>query len=202
MAEQIRTIDYILSTIFPDGQGSGAITERDLRETVASIISHLEGGWVFYVDEARRLEVNAVAITGGTRTKILIDGAAAGTNLSQINLMGSTIWDVATSLMMPKLNCAYDIRLTFQVKTATPGTGNFIDIDLDIDSGGGGITIYDEIKLLAKGANQDHNLSVSLPLFTAAPFPTNGGAFFLTPNVNITLWDVRILIIKVYNPIV
>lgn len=201
MVDIVRTEAYLLGTLFKDGQLDGSITEQDLRDLIVSIRSNQGGGWSFYVDNVRAIEGNAVSISADARTQILCDGASSLSQNSEIQLLGSNIWDTTNNYITPELESAYDVRLTFECKTTTSGTGNYIEIELDIGTGGIGTgpVIYKEIKPLVKGANLIHNMAVSLPLFAKAPFPTTGGSFFITPNVALTLWNVRIYIVRVYK---
>jgi len=194
IAELTAAAEVIRDEVDKFGNTRGRVHAM-LKDMIDTYVSRNTGGYALYADGAREIEANAVAIAGSTRTKLLNDGASSVTNLKQINEM-TGIWDTVGNQINPTLESAYTIRLTYCIKTSTGGQGNYAETDLDI---GLPLPIFKEITPIVKGANLIHNVSIIIPVFTDVPFPANGGELFFFSNVAVTLWEVRILIIRHYK---
>jgi hypothetical protein len=165
-------------------------------------------GWGFYVDGTYISEATGMNITKDIRTKLENDGTSTLTNLSEINDLGSNVWNTTHDAINPRHNGdAYDVRVTFKTITSAGGAANFVNLELDIGSGGIGTgpVIWQESKPMLKGASVITPFSFSIPVFALPPFFSTdyssgqGGVFYVTSNVDITIWDIRIFIVRTYT---
>lgn len=198
MPDTKRTQSEILG-LLPDNT-TRLISPQDLRDTVVSQRANQGLGWEFHT-ETDVTESAAQSIAADTRTKIECDGVGTLSATDQNTDIGSAVWDGTNHKFVPELNSAYLFRITFRVKTVTAGN-NWVEVQLDIGSGGLGTgpVIWGTTCPLIKGPNIIHEMQYSIPLFAKAPFPTNGGTFFIESNVAITLWDVRVFFARIYKP--
>ena len=166
-----------------------------------STLAAVGSGWGFWVDGTYVSQGTALSVTASTRTKIENDGSSALTQTGYLNTLSSGIWDTTNDKFVPDQGDAYVVRLSFKCETASAGSGNYFDVELDIGSGGIGTgpVVWGDTTVLAKGSNVEHQFAYSIPVFALAPFPTTGGTFFITPNVNLDVWDIRFFVTRIYN---
>jgi hypothetical protein len=176
------------------------ISAQDLRDAIVSARANQGSGWEFYSDSIRTTQPTAQAISASTRTKILCDGLGAFTSTDQNADLGATPAWSGDSLQV-ELNSAYIVRLSFKIQTGSAGSNNYFETDLDIGSGGLGTgpVVWKQLDPLIKGSGIEHSVAYAIPLFAKDPFPANGGSFFLTSNVDVDLWDVRVLIARIHK---
>ena len=154
-------------------------------------------GWGFWVDGDYLTQASTpFSVSAATRTKLPNNGASALTNTDQLGTVPAGVWDTTNDKLVPELYQAYNVRVTFKCQTASAGSGNYVELDLDIGSGGVGTgpKIWASTKTLAKGQGIEHSMAFAIPLFALAPFPTTGGTFYVTPNVALDVWDIRIFV--------
>jgi hypothetical protein len=197
MADTKRTQTQIL-TLFADNQNR-QIGEQDLRDGVVSGRANQGDGWEFYSDSVRTTQGTAQQVTAATRTKLLCDGLGSFTTTTYNTDMEGPIW--TANQLNPILHSAYIFRLTFKCQTAAGGQSNYFELDMDIGAGGLGTgpVVWKTIETLVKGAGVEHAEQFAIPAFAEAPFPANGGSFWITPNVNLDVWDVRIFAARIYK---
>lgn len=165
-------------------------------------------GWAFFVDGTYLTEPTGLDISADTRTILENDGTSGLTHTEEINDMGSTIWNPTFNAINPKKNGdAYILRVTFKAQTASGASNNYVNLDLDIGSGGIGTgpVIWAESKPMLKGSSTTTPFSFTIPVFALPPFYSasytsgEGGVFYITSNVDITIWDIRIYINRTYS---
>ena len=152
-------------------------------------------GWAFYTEGTAITQGTAQPITAATRTQILCDGLGSASYDGQIQNMAQP-W--TNDKVTPELNCFYNIRLTFKGQIVSGGAGHYLTVELDIN-GGIGVT-WSGIDLFAKGADTEHSFQYSIPIFARSTFVANGGEFHVTPDVDMDLWDMRVLVNRTYIP--
>jgi hypothetical protein len=165
-------------------------------------------GWGFFVDGTYISEATGLDITKDIRTKLENDASSSLTNITEINDIGLNIWNNTHDAINPKhIGDGYDIRVTFKSITSAGGTGNYVNLELDIGAGGIGTgpVIWQESKPMLKGASVITPFSFSIPVFALPPFYSTdyssgqGGIFYITSNVDISIWDIRIFIVRTYT---
>ena len=165
-------------------------------------------GWAFFADGTYITEPTGLNILGNTRTVLENDGTSGLTNTSEINDLGATIWNPAFDAINPrKSGDAYTVRVTFKALTTSGAANNYVSLDLDIGSGGIGTgpVIWEESKPMLKGSSTITPFSFTIPIFALPPFYSasytsgEGGIFHIMSNVDITIWDIRIFIIRIYS---
>ncbi len=193
MADTKRTQTEILALLADNITGD--ISPQDMRDSVVSARANQGLGWAFYTEGTAITQGTAQAITADTRTQLLNDGLGGATHEGQIQDM-VTPW--SSNKLNVELDCSYSVRLTFKGEIATGASGEHFDIELDI-GGAIGVT-WSATSVFPKGANEPHGFEFSIPLFARSTFVANGGTFYVTPSVNMDLWDARVLVGRVYQP--
>jgi hypothetical protein len=193
MADTERTQTEILALLADNS--AGAIGPQDIRDSVVSARANEGAGWAFYTEGTAITQGTAQAITAVTRTQLLNDGLGGATHAGQIQNM---IVPWSSNKLNVELDCAYNVRVTFKGQIASGASGQYFTIDLDI-GGAIGITWAATI-VFAKGTAIEHAFEFSIPLFARSTFVANGGKFYITPSVDMDLWDARVLVGRVYQP--
>jgi hypothetical protein len=193
MADTERTQTEILALLADNTVG--AISPQDMRDSVVSARANEGAGWAFYTESTAITQGTAQAISASTRTQLLNDGLGAATHAGQIQDM---IVPWSSDKLNVELDCAYNVRLTFHGQIASGAGGEYFTAELDI-GGAIGVT-WEGTSVFPKGAGNDHGFEFSIPLFARSTFVANGGKFYITPSVDMDLWDVRVLVGRVYQP--
>ena len=193
MADTERTQTEILALLADNT--AGAISPQDIRDSVVSARANEGAGWAFYTEGTAITQGTAQAIAASTRTQLLIDGLGGATHAGQIQNM---IVPWANDKLAVELNCAYNVRVTFKGQIASGTAGQYFTAELDI-GGAIGVT-WSGTSLFPKGADTPHAFEFSIPLFARSTFVANGGTFYITPSVDMDLWDARVLVGRVYQP--
>lgn len=195
-----QTIDLGIQT--GDGKGDGIKTGgKKINDNFDEL--YLESIWAFFVDGTYLDLASGFVIAQDTRTKLENDATSL---LSADNQGGGIInglWNPTFDAVNPlKSGDAYDIRVNFMVETGSAASGLFVNLDLDVGSPSG--IIWEETKPMLKGANTMTAFSFAIHIFANPPFFSNdysngeGGVFFITANTNITIYDIRVFIIRTH----
>ncbi len=193
MVDTERTQTEILALLADNS--SGDISAQDIRDSVVSARANEGAGWAFYTEGTAITQGTAQAITASTRTLLLNDGLGSATHAGQIQNM---IVPWSSNKLNVELNCAYNVRVTFKGQIASGAGGEYFVAELDI-GGGIGVT-WSGTSVFPKGAGIEHGFEFSIPLFARSTFVANGGSFYITPSVDMDLWDARVLVGRVYQP--
>lgn len=156
-----------------------------------------DSGWGFWVDGTYLAQATSpFSVSADTRTLLPNDGTSGLTNTGYTGNMKSDLWDTTNDCLKPVLGKSYDCRLTYKVQTASGASGNYVQLELDIGAGGIGTgpVIWSQTQPLLKGANTANSMSYAVTVFALAPFPTTGGTFYVTSNVAVDIWDIRMLV--------
>ncbi len=193
MVDTVRTQTEILA-LLPDNS-VGAISPQDVRDSVVSGRANQGGAWAFYTEGTAITQGTAQSVSADTRTQLLNDGLGAASHEGQLQQMASAWVD---DKIVTEINCGYVIRLTFKAQIGSAVGGHYITTELDI-GGAIGVT-WAGIDLFAKGANVEHAFQYSIPLFARSTFVANGGTFYVTPDTDTDVWDMRLLVHRIYRP--
>ena len=193
MTDTKRTQTEILALLADNT--TGEISPQDIRDSVVSGRANQGLGWAFYTESTAITQGTAQAIPADTRTMLLNDGLGPASYDGQIQDM-TPAW--VTNKVRTELDCAYNVRLTFKAQIASGSGGHYLTTELDIN-GAIGVT-WASLDVFAKGAGVEHAFQYSIPLFSRSTFVANGGEFHVTSDVDTDIWDVRILIGRVYQP--
>jgi hypothetical protein len=172
------------------------VRDVDLNEIKEKHNSYLNSlGWVDYRDTLNT-ESNRQNLTAGSDQKITIN---AGTSLlSYAPTDGEGLWDSVNNKIQPiNLGDAYNIRIDFKA-TISSNDGYF---EFALIVGGTIGKAFGEMKVFPKGFNVIHNFSIDFPVYALDTFLTNGGEIVINPSHTMTLFDKRIIIIKVVHGI-
>ena len=153
-------------------------------------------GWTLQ-DDAAHTSAAPLAIAATTRQLMTIDGFGSGTNTTYRPAIMENIW--ANDRINPIVEGeTYSLRLDFILRPSVT-TAGYATLDLDIGSGSQ-INIVSRRIDLSKGSGVEHDISVAFPIFCLATFNANGGRFFITPTINVDLYDKSIFIERSYVP--
>lgn len=174
--------------------GVGVLRKLTLSE-VDTTVETPWTGWEHSVDSTYT-SGSPLSITGGTRTKVTIDGAGTASENSYLPEEASALWNVGNNTFDPVyVGDCYDVRLQF--KCSTTNSGDYVDCDLDI--GGSLGVILAETRPILKASDATNTVVFSWPVFTMDTFLANSGEFYITPSANTDFWDFAITIIKTHN---
>ena len=193
MADPKRTQTEILALL--DDNVTGDITPQDMRDSVVSARANQGLGWAFYTEGTAVTQGTAQTILADARDQMMNDGLGAATHAGQIQDM-NVPW--VNDKLVVELDCSYSVRITFKGQIASGAGGEHFVIELDI-GGAIGVT-WSATSVFPKGANEEHGFEFSIPLFARSTFVANGGTFYITPSVDMDLWDARVLVGRVYQP--
>jgi hypothetical protein len=191
MADTERTQTEILALLADNS--AGAISPQDIRDSVVSARANQGGGWGNYLEGTAVTQGTAQAISASTRTQLLSDGLGLGSDESQIQDLG-TVWH--DDHLHLELNNAYNVRVTFKSQVAAAGSGHYFTLELD----DGVRVIWSELNVIAKGAGIEHAHSFAIPMYVWPDLVANGGAFYLTPSVDIDVWGAGVFVNRTYQP--
>jgi hypothetical protein len=170
------------------------VRDADLNEIKEKHNSYLNSlGWVDYRDTINT-ESNRQNLTAGSDQKITIN---AGTSvLSYAPTDGEGLWDSVNNKIQPiNIGDAYVIRVDFKA-TISSNDGYF---EFGLIVGGTIGRAFGEMKVFPKGLNVIHNFSIDFPVYALDTFLPNGGEIVINPSHTMTIFDKRIIIIKVVH---
>jgi hypothetical protein len=153
-------------------------------------------GWAQYADN----EYTSSAKRGflsTTRTKVTIDGIAAGTDTAGLPSGVTALWDTTNDFVIAEnANDAYMIRLCFSVESSGGGTADrYMEIELDV--GGSSGTIVKNSHLLIRGTEQ--RMHSNFITFANSDFVANGGTFYITCSAAMDIWDMQVLVVRTHR---
>jgi len=196
MADTVRTEDYLLESIFQDGQDPSSITAQDMRDLIVSIKYLNGGGWEFHLDGEYTVGSPKV-ISAGVRTQITIDGVAGDFGHPATTHGVGHFWDTTLNKVVAQnLNSFATGRVSFVAKSVASPTNRF---ELEVDVVGGSFPIiYQDTGVLAKGAGVDQGFNFIIPLFVGPEFLINGATAFITPEEDMSFHTHAITINRTY----
>lgn len=161
-------------------------------------LPYIQAGWSNYAD-SQYTSGSPLAVSGGVRTQITINGLGSATNTSLANGMHADVWSGNTFRPSDIGEC-YNLRLTCIVTQATSGTGTYVTFEMDIGTQGVPFIAATESVSLLKGQGVPTQMTISAPFFTLDTFGRNGGKLYITPSVDITAWSFALFIQRTFKP--
>lgn len=158
-------------------------------------LTYLEGltkqlGWVRYFDETHTV-LSPQTLTALQDNQITIDGASSITDQAPIVTGSNPLWSISDNEIKPIAESdSYDLRLDFKAKI----TNNDGWFEISIDVGGSIGKIVINTFLFPKGANQEHNFSISQKIYALDTFLANGGKVIIEPSHTMQIYDKSIYI--------
>jgi len=153
-------------------------------------------GWIYQADSLHTTG-SRQTISAGTRTLLTVDGLGATTEEGFSNTLPVDLWDTNT-INPAAIGEVYSLRLGMSVAPTVVGDG-YIELQLDIGSGSQ-INILNRRLSLQKGNGVEHAFSDGFPIFCLATFNTNGGKFYITPSINVEVWNKSLFLQRTYSP--
>jgi len=192
MADTKRTQTAVLALLADNVTGD--ISPQDLRDSVVSARANQGGAWAYYADGTSTTQGTAQVVLADARDQMLNDGVGR-TEIGQIQDMAAP-W--VNDKLVVELDCTYQVRLTFNAQISSGAGGEHLTVDMDI---GGAIgVIWAGTETLAKGANEPHSYTFSIPSFAGTTFVANGGQLNITPSVDMDIWNVAVFVVRTYMP--
>jgi len=153
-------------------------------------------GWIYEADSVHTTG-SRQTISADTRTLFTVDGLGGTTEEGFSNTLPVDLWD--TNTVNPAATGeVYQVRIGIQIAPTVVGDG-YVELELDIGSGSQ-IIILDRRLSLQKGSGIAHGFSAGFPIFCLATFNTNGGKFYITPSINVEVWNKNIFLQRTYSP--
>jgi hypothetical protein len=153
-------------------------------------------GWVYEADSAHTTG-SRQTIAAGTRTLFTVDGLGGTTEESFSGTLPTDIW--GTNTINPEaVGEVYMTRVGVTIAPTVVGDG-YVELELDIGSGSQ-INILDRRLSLQKGSGIPHGFSAGFPIFCLTTFNNNGGKFYLTPSINVEVWNKSIFLQRTFSP--
>jgi len=153
-------------------------------------------GWIFEADSVHTTG-SRQTILAGVRTLFTVDGLGGTTEESFSDTLPTDLWDTNT-INPAAVGEVYSTRVGINIAPTVVGDG-YVELELDIGSGSQ-IIILDRRLTLQKGSGVTHGFSAGFPIFCLATFNTNGGKFYLTPSINVEVWNKSIFLQRTYSP--
>mgnify|MGYP000090661691 FL=1 len=161
-------------------------------------LPYLQSGWVNVAD-SQYTAGSPLAITGGVRTQLTINGLGATTNKLFANGMPQDVW--SDNRFKPSdIGECYNLRLTATVTQAQAGSGHHVTFEADIGTEEAPFIAASQSIPLNKGNGVPSLITISAPFFTLGTFGLNGARLFLTPSVNVTVHSMAIFIQRTFKP--
>ena len=154
-------------------------------------------GWVWYVDSANTSS-NKQSISSGVNTQLTIDKLGGDTFTEYRDGLPADIWNNNT-FNPHAVGESYLFRLQFMLSQSSSGSGKYADVSIDIGDGGENV-IWDSTYSIIKGQGVDAFVSFTIPVFVREGFYNNGAKFYIEANVDIDIWDRRIMIQRMSQP--
>lgn len=134
-----------------------------------------------------------LAIASGVRTKLTNNGAAVQSDTSRLG----AVWNTGTNaFVIDDLNAVYSIRVAMKVKAAAAaGTPYTLKTELESSSGS---LIFVSRDTYLKGGSYENAASFVTDFYMGSAINASSISIYLTPDTNITLYDIGFLIQRTY----
>lgn len=177
---------------FSYGAGGGpGLTEKQLQR-----INDV-GTYGFWADNAHT-SGSPQSITGGARTQFTVNALGATTDVRYLADADSGVF--ASSVIVPNaVGDAFLLRMGLTVVPSSVSQGEYVEVQLDIGDVSEINIVTDRIEL-TKGIGVTHVKTLSFPIFCLDTFVANGGRIYLTPSIDITVYDKTIFLQRTYLP--
>lgn len=161
-------------------------------------LPYLQAGWINSADSQYTVGSPRV-ILAGVRSQITINGLGATTNIAFANGMHSDVW--SGNVFRPTaVGEAYTVRLNCLIAQTNAGVGAYVNFEADIGTPGVPFIAASESVSLLKGQGVATQLTISAPFFCLDTFGLNGAKLYITPSVDITVWNFAIFIQRTFRP--
>lgn len=177
---------------------SGTIVEEAVSEVgeVPQVPDPL-GGWGHWADSVHT-SGSPQEITGGARTQFTVDGLGATTETSMLPGEDSGVF--SSSVIHPNnIGDAFMLRIRITVVPQAVSQGEYVEVHLDIGSGSQVNIVTDRIEL-TKGIGVAHVKALSFPIFCMSTFNANGGVIYITPSIDVNVYDKSIYLQRTFRP--
>lgn len=176
-----------------DGAASGAWariyeTDLDYTDKTKNIFGWNDISDTQYTSGAPR------SISSGVRTQLTNNGLAAQSDISRLG----SIWSTADNqFLINDLNAFYNLRVNMKVKAAAVAGTPYV-ITLEVESANGPTIISGTTQTIKGGSYE--NLVTTYRGFYLGSFINNAALkLFLTPDTNITVYDIGFVIQRTYK---
>jgi hypothetical protein len=155
-------------------------------------------GWVNIAD-GQYTAGSPLAITGGSKTQITIDGLGATTRTDYADGLHPNVW--LNNRFTPRfLGETYTLRLTLVATQTTSGTGHYVTFEADIGTDETPFITATQSIPLIKGQGVSTVITIAAPFFCLETFALRGARLFLTPDVDISIHSAALFIQRTFTP--
>lgn len=153
-------------------------------------------GWGYWRDAANTTG-NRQLITGGVKTLFTVDGLSPTTETSYLESLPPSIW-AGNTINPDGIGNTYLLRVDLWVSPQTAGVGHYVELVLDIGDGVVNEIIQHDTPMI-KGNGTTHRISLTWAIFARETFNANGGKIYITPDIDIEVWDRAVFIQRGYT---
>ena len=175
--------------------GSGTSEWRRINESDISYSDKTKNvfGWNDISDSQYTLGA-PLSITASTVTKLTNNAAAAQTDTSRLG----AIWSPgSSSFLFNDLNASYLLRVQMKVKTSS-AAGTPYQVKVEIKTVAPVITVA-SFDCPIKGSSYENTVSSTQLLYIGSAVNGKQVEVYITPDVNVTVYDVGFVIQRVYK---
>lgn len=152
-------------------------------------------GWV-QITDTTYTDVSPFAVLSGVRTKLDLNSDAVIETYAPPNTTADFFYDPTLKrIETENVGDAYLFRLNMKIDPAQ--TNGAFDLELDIGDGSE-IVILERATTLSKGTSTFTYTTTNL-YYSLGTFAANGGEFYVTPTVNIDIYDMSLVITRVHK---
>lgn len=155
------------------------------------------GSWGYWSD-ATHTSGFPQSITATTRTQFTVDGAGVTTETSNLYPGDSGLFS-SSAISPVSSGDTFNLRMGVTVVPSSVSQGEYVEVQLDIGDVSEINIVTDRIEL-TKGIGVTHVKTLSFPIFCLDTFVANGGRIYLTPSIDITVYDKNIFLQRTYLP--
>ena len=175
------------------------VTSQAKPITVSFLFRMTEGaqttGWIQVTDNTYT-DVSQFAVLSGVRTKLDLNSDAVIETYAPPNTTANFFYNPTLKrIQTENIGDAYLFRLNMKVDPAQ--TNGAFDLELDIGDGSE-IVILERATTLSKGTDVFPYTTTNL-YYCLTTFDTNGGEFYVTPTVNVGIYDMSLVITRVHK---
>ena len=154
-------------------------------------------GWGYWKD-ATHTDASRQTIIGGTRTLLTVDGLSLITETDYLSSLPNNIW-AGNTINPDGIGNTYLLRIDMWASPQTGGTGHYIELVLDIGDGAVNEIVQHATPML-KGTGITHRISITWAIFARETFNANGGKIYITPDIDVQIWDKAVFLQRGFVP--
>lgn len=177
------------------------VASQSLPITTSFLFRMTEGaqttGWV-QISDTTYTSGSPFSVTASVRTKLDLNSDSVIETYAPPNTDADFFYNpTLKQIETENIGDAYLFRLNMKIDPAQ--TNGAFDLELDIGDGSE-IVILERATTLSKGTNTFPYTTTNL-YYTLGTFDVNGGEFYVTPTVNVGIYDMSLVIARIHKAV-